>query len=148
MADAWPSFDGDMWPGGEWVEVKNTGNSDMDLTGWSIEDQAGKILPFNVSHLVDATSAGYLIAPGTTRIIAVNGNGASMLNNGVEMLNLKWPNGSISQQVYWTNNQPGFSLVDDPNSGYMTYASYPTPGAPNPLPIPGITLRNLFTAEL
>ena len=135
MADAWPSFDGDMWPGGEWIEVKNTGNSDMDLTGWSIEDQAGKILPFNESHLVDATSAGYIIAPGTTRIIAVNGNGASMLNNGVEMLNLKWPNGSISQQVSWTNNQPGFSLVDDPNSGYMTYASYPTPGAPNPLPI-------------
>jgi phosphatidylserine/phosphatidylglycerophosphate/cardiolipin synthase-like enzyme len=135
MADAWPSFDGSMWPGGEWIEVTNTGSLDFDMTGWSIEDQAGKVLPFNESHLIDAESIGYLIAPGATRVIAVNGSGTSMLNNGVEMLNLKWPNGTIAQQVYWTDNEPGFSLVDDPTSAYMTYASYPTPNAPNPLPI-------------
>ena len=135
MADAWPSFDGAMWPGGEWIELKNTGTATIDLTGWSIEDQAGKILPFNESHLVDASTAGYTIAPGATRVVAVNGDGTSMLNNGVEMLNMKWPNGSISEQVYWTDNEPGFSLVDDPSSSYMMIASYPTPDAPNPLPI-------------
>ena len=132
MADAWPSFDGDMWPGGEWVEVINTGSSDIDLTGWSIQDQAGKVLLFNESHLVDATSTGYMIAPGSTRIIAVNGSGSSMLNNGVEALDLKWPNGSISEQVAWTDNEPGFSLVNDQSSTYMVYAAYPTPNAPNP----------------
>ena len=135
MADPWPSFDGDMWPDGEWIEVTNTGALDLDLTGWSIEDQAGKILPFNETHLVDANSSGYLITPGATRMIAVNGSGSSMLNNGVEMLNLKWPNGSIAQQVTWTDNKQGFSLVEDTTSSYMVYASYPTPNAPNPLPL-------------
>ncbi|GIR67002.1 MAG: hypothetical protein CM15mP71_2280 [Candidatus Poseidoniales archaeon] len=38
--------------GGEWVEILNTGTSDIDLTGWSIVDNAGNTLPFNASHLV------------------------------------------------------------------------------------------------
>ena len=40
MPDAWPSDDNATWPGGEWVEILNTGNSDVDLTGYSIEDAA------------------------------------------------------------------------------------------------------------
>jgi hypothetical protein len=36
--------------------------------------------------LIDADSSGYLVAPGDIRLIAVNGSGLSMLNNGVEML--------------------------------------------------------------
>ena len=135
MADPWPTYDGDMWPGGEWVEVLNTGTTDINLSGWSIEDQAGKVLQFNETHLVDAESIGYLIAPGALRMIAVNGSGSSMLNNGVEMLHLKWPNGSIAQEVTWTDNEPGFSLVEDAASTHMVYASYPTPNDLNPLPL-------------
>ena len=140
MADPWPSSDGDAYPGGEWVELINTGSNDIDLTGWSIEDQAGKVLVFNESHLIDADSSGYLIAPGDTRLIAVNGSGSSMLNNGVEMLQMKWPNGSIAQQVSWTDNEPGFSLVNDASSTYMVYAAYPTPNAANPLSLDVIAM--------
>ena len=140
MADPWPSFDGDMWPGGEWIELANTGSNDINLSGWSIVDQAGKILLFNESHLIDAESTGYLIAPGSTRVVAVNGSGSSMLNNGVEMLQMKWPNGSVAQQVSWTDNEQGFSLVNDAASTYMVYAAYPTPNAPNPLSLDVIAM--------
>ena len=71
MANSWPSYDNASWPGGEWVEILNTGSSDIDLTGYTIEDAAGNVLPFNASHLVNA-SQSMLITPGQHRIVAVN----------------------------------------------------------------------------
>ena len=105
MANPWPSFDNATWPGGEWVEILNTGTADIDLTGYSIEDAAGNALPFNSSHLVNA-SQSMLISPGEHRIVAVNGTSTyGVLNNSkVESLTLKWPNGSRSQNS--TFNHP------------------------------------------
>ena len=72
MANPWPSYDNETWPGGEWVEILNTGNSDLDLTGYSIIDNAGNLLEFNSTHLVNASTT-MMIAPGEHRIVAVNG---------------------------------------------------------------------------
>lgn len=136
MPDAWPSNDNATWPGGEWVEILNIGNNDIDLTGYSIEDAAGNVLQFNESHLVNA-SQSMLISAGEHRIVAVNGTNAfGVLNNGVETLTLKWPNGSRSQEISWTSSEPGFSLMDpaQPNALWNN-APYPTPEAMNPLPM-------------
>ena len=103
MPNPWPSDDNATWPGGEWVEILNTGTGDIDLTGYSIEDAAGNVLPFNASHLVNASQT-MLIAPGEHRIVAVNGtSNYGVLNNGVESLTLKWPNGSRSQEISWSS---------------------------------------------
>ncbi|MGY8744957.1 MAG: lamin tail domain-containing protein, partial [Candidatus Poseidoniales archaeon] len=32
MANPWPTGDGDSWPGGEWFEIWNSGQSNIDLT--------------------------------------------------------------------------------------------------------------------
>ena len=130
MSNPWPSNDNATWPGGEWVEVFNSGNTDMDLTGWSVQDAAGNILDFDSNHLIGSA----IIGAGETRIVAVNGSGSSgVLNNGVETLSLHWPNGTKAQQITWTDTEAGFSLVEDPSSQYWTYAAYPTPNASNPL---------------
>ncbi|HJL96524.1 MAG TPA: lamin tail domain-containing protein [Candidatus Poseidoniaceae archaeon] len=129
MSNPWPSNDNATWPGGEWVEVFNSGNTDMDLTGWSVQDAAGNILDFDSNHLIGSA----IIGAGETRIVAVNGSGSSgVLNNGVETLSLHWPNGTKAQQITWTDTEAGFSLVEDPSSQYWTYAAYPTPNASNP----------------
>jgi phosphatidylserine/phosphatidylglycerophosphate/cardiolipin synthase-like enzyme len=130
MSNPWPSDDNASWPGGEWVEVFNSGNTDMDLTGWSVQDAAGNILDFDSNHLIGSA----IIGAGETRIIAVNGSGSSgVLNNGVETLSLYWPNGTKAQQITWTDTEAGFALVEDTSSQYWTYAAYPTPNASNPL---------------
>ncbi|MEC7089718.1 MAG: lamin tail domain-containing protein, partial [Candidatus Thermoplasmatota archaeon] len=136
MANSWPSYDTDSWPGGEWVEILNTGTSDIDLTGYSIEDAAGNVLSFNSTHLVNA-SQSMLISPGQHRIVAVNGtSNYGVLNNGVESLTLKWPNGSKSQEISWTSTVEGFALMDagQPNTPWVS-APYPTPEEMNPLPM-------------
>ncbi|MGB2393603.1 MAG: lamin tail domain-containing protein, partial [Poseidonia sp.] len=128
MANPWPSFDNATWPGGEWVEILNTGTADIDLTGYSIEDAAGNALPFNNSHLVNA-SQSMLISPGEHRIVAVNGTSTyGVLNNGVESLTLKWPNGSRSQEISYSSTIQGFSLMESTTANApWTYAPYPTP---------------------
>ena len=136
MSNPWPSNDNATWPGGEWIEIYNSGMTSMDLTGWSLEDAAGNALDFNANHLVgysnDSNSTS--IAPGDTRIIAVNGSSNSgVLNNGVETLSLLWPNGTKAQQITWTDTEAGFSLVESTSSQYWAYAAYPTPNASNPL---------------
>lgn len=135
MANPWPSYDNATWPGGEWVELTNTGNSDMDLTGWILEDAAGNQLAFDTNHLVNATSdpASMMISPGEHRIVAVNGSSQyGVLNNGAESLTLKWPNGSPSHIIEWTSTVQGFSLnASDSTNTLWIQSAYPTPDEAN-----------------
>ena len=128
MANPWPSYDGDPWPGGEWFEIWNSGQSNIDLTGWSAVDAYGNSIPFNESHLIGSST---IIAPNEYRIIAVNASSSSgVLNNGAETLELKWPNGSTAQSISWTDTQSGFSLMEQMDLSW-SHSAYPTPGAPN-----------------
>ena len=132
MANPWPSDDNATWPGGEWVEIANTGTTNIDLSGWRIVDAAGNALEMDADHLVNASSTA--IAPGEHRIVAVNGTTPyGVLNNGGETLTLTWPNGSASMRVQWTATQPGMALMDDAQAnGLWGLAPYPTPGEANP----------------
>ena len=137
MANSWPSDDNEIWPGGEWVEVLNSGTTTIDLNGWSLEDAAGNSLEFDGNHLIGYSNDTALntILPGETRILAVNGSGNSgVLNNGVETLSLIWPNGTKAQQVGWTDTEAGFSLVESSTSQYWEYSAYPSLNQSNPLP--------------
>ena len=128
MANPWPSDDNASWPGGEWFEIWNSGQSDIDLTGWYVEDAAGNSIPFNESHLIGSS----IIGADEYRIIAINSsNGRSVLNNGAETLMLYWPNGTQAQMISWSNNVAGFSLSQQPDNSW-SYSSYPTPGTANP----------------
>ena len=128
MANPWPSYDGDAWPGGEWFEIWNSGQDDIDLTGWSAVDAYGNAIPFNESHLVGSST---IITPNEYRVIAINASSsAGVLNNGVETLDLMWPNGSIAQSISWTRTISGFSLIEQIDKSWSA-ASYPTPGLVN-----------------
>ena len=135
MPNPWPSADNETWPGGEWIEISNTGTSTMDLTGWSITDAVGNELRFNETHLVgaDSSTSSYEILPGENRIIAINGSSFyGVLNNGGDTLTLHWPNGTDAQQISWSESEPGFSMVDSSVGGHWVYSAYPTPAASNP----------------
>ena len=109
MANPFFSEDNETWPGGEWIEIHNNGTSDVNLTGWTVVDNAGNIIPLNESHLVGSSS---IIVAGGYRIIAVNSTGSwGVLNNGAESIRLLIANGTQTDQISWTSTIPGFSLV-------------------------------------
>jgi len=131
MANPWPTNDGDLWPGGEWFEIWNSGQSDIDLTGWSAVDAIGNDIPFNESHLVGTSM---LITPDEYRIVAINSTNANgVLNNNGENLHLLWPNGTIAQSISWSSSVGGFSLVEQGGNSW-SHAAYPTPEMVNPMP--------------
>ena len=129
MANPFFSEDNGTWPGGEWIEIHNNGTSDVNLTGWTVVDNAGNIIPLNESHLVGSSS---IIVAGGYRIIAVNSTGSwGVLNNGAESIRLLIANGTQTDQISWTSTIPGFSSVEQSN-GNWSPASYPSPGVQNP----------------
>lgn len=130
MANPWPTDDGDSWPGGEWFEIWNSGQSDINLTGWSAIDTAGNIIPFNESHLIGSSM---IVTPDEYRVIAINStNGNSILNNYGENLRLLWPNGTEAQSISWTSTVGGFSMSQQPDSSW-SMSSYPSPELVNPM---------------
>jgi len=135
MPNPWPSNDNDLWPGGEWIEILNTGNNAINLTGWYLEDSAGNQIPMDLMHLIDSDSTipdSFFIAPGDTRVITLNGSSSSgVLNNGVEQLSLKMANGSITHLVDWSDSVNGFSLSYDHLTQDLFNSPYPTLNATN-----------------
>ena len=123
------TMDNESWPGGEWIEIHNSGTTEVNLSGWEIVDNAGNAIPLNESHIVGQADS---IAPDEYLVIAVNTTGAwGVLNNGAESIRLLLPNGSITDQISWSTTQSGYSLVKH-NDGSWSTSSYPTPGQPNP----------------
>ena len=152
MPDPYWTDDNATWPGGEWVEIANTGQVAIDLAGWSIEDAAGNSMQMNTTHLV---GQGTVIQPGEHRIVAVNGTRTyGMLNNGqgTEKVKLLMPDGNITHQVEYSGpTAPGHSYVNlsaatpdwGRNADALMTAKWPTPlqfNAPNTI-LPGLGIQ-------
>ncbi|MED5487194.1 MAG: lamin tail domain-containing protein [Candidatus Thermoplasmatota archaeon] len=141
MPDPYWTNDNGTWPGGEWIEIVNSGQNPIDLAGWTVEDAAGNMLQMNTTHLV---GSGTMIQAGEHRIVAVNGTRAyGMLNNGqgTEKVKLKMPSGEITHQIEYNGpTHPGHSYVNTSgmlphwgrNSIPLNTAAWPTPGGLNP----------------
>lgn len=147
MPNPWPSYDNESWPGGEWVEVYNNGNTPFDVSGWNLTDSAGNIITLNENHMLGfdaADSNTWTLGANEYALVAVNSTNAyGVLNNGQEELFLKWPNGTISEKVSWSKAHSGMSLIKG-SSGAMQPAVFPTPSEANAATIdliiePGVT---------
>ena len=138
MPNPWPSYDNATYPGGEWIEVYNTGQSSFDLSNVYFEDLAGNVINTNSSHLIQSSSiSGTNLTQGGFAIIAINGlSNYGLLNNGQETISMKWTNGTLAQQISWNNAEPGYSYC--PNIGNLNASwivcAWPSPGSDN-LPV-------------
>ena len=139
LADAWPSFDNATYPGGEWVEIENTGTSTINLNGWSIQDLTGNTLEINATHLVDYAISDS-IGPGEFRVVATNGiKSYGVFNNGGDSAYLINPAGEyVSAANYSNNGEIGHSFVAPSiGTGYWATALFPTPGETNAIYVNG-----------
>ena len=127
MADPWPSFDDDLWPGGEWIEVASNVSTATSLAGWSIVDTAGNTRALSGNATFAASGVLTDEVPAFGRVVVAM-NGSAMLNNAGERLDLLWPNGSVAQRLTWGAIEPGFALQDG-GEGTMVLAVAPTPFA-------------------
>ncbi len=93
ISEVMPNADGSdqgMFPQGEWVELVNSGNYDVNLYGWAIVDIGGWYHPINEQSWVgfDALESPYVLRSGGYAIIAENEIGTLRLNNAGETVYL------------------------------------------------------------
>ena len=104
---------------GEWVEIVNTGDQPVDLTGWELRSSTGFSLPPTVLN-PDA----YIVYPlGDDSITLTNNQGELKLNN---------PEGESAHTAIWDHSAYGMSMVPGvtPNHPWVIGA-WPTPGSQN-----------------
>lgn len=122
------------YPVGEWVELYNSGTTDVNLQGWLLEDASGWKHNIDNNTWVDFANltVSYVLPAGDYAIIAENNQGTLKINNAGETLDLKddfaivvhtVTTGTASSDI---SKIPGASATDD----YVDSASN-TPGAAN-----------------
>jgi len=129
LADAWPSNDNGTYPSGEWIEIENTGNATMNLSGWSIKDLTGNIMNLNYTHVVDY-NVSHMIQPNERRIVATNGMSQyGVFNNGGDSAFLVNPDGEYVSAANYTNiGIPGHSFIaPTTGTGNWVMSLFPTP---------------------
>lgn len=75
----------------EFIELYNTNNFEIDLSGWKIEDFEGLITTHTLPKDTKISASGYLIFKRPETKIG--------LNNNKDGLNLIWPNGKVISYV-------------------------------------------------
>ena len=104
---------------GEWVELVNTGNQTVDLTGWELAIWLWIRIAF-----VNSGPGEYVVYPlGGESITLTNAQGTLKLND---------PQGISVHTVVWDHSAYGMSMVPGLSSSQMwVIGAWPTPGEAN-----------------
>ncbi len=105
----------------EWIELYNSNNFEVDLSGWKIEDIEGAKTKYAFAVGTKISPYGYLILKRPDTKIA--------LNNSKDGLNLLWPDDKIIDFLTY-NAAPKNQSYNKTNSGWQWSASL-TPGDKN-----------------
>lgn len=118
LSEIYPNTTGDDLAE-EFIELRNTGSEPVSLKGWILEDASGKQFIFKDSIAV-APGQYYVVDRALSKI---------SLNNDVESVLLKSPDGGVIDQTAYSKTTEGstFSLVND----QWTWTTERTPGAAN-----------------
>lgn len=116
--------------GQEWVELYNDGESEVDLSTWTIEDQ--------LSTPTVAATLQQAIQPSQYLIITL---ASAKLNNTVDGITLKDSQGVIIDVMSYSSTEPGKSWSRASLSSPSTFTlTEPTPSTATPQPSPSPTL--------
>lgn len=126
--------DAELKKGGEWIELYNLGNADVDLKGWAFYDlhDENELLITGLN----TSSGGTIIKPKDFLIVYRNGNKYFNLNNtfgdSIRLYNSKIDKGILMDIYSYTVDSPegkSFALVPDGSTNWVD--PVPTPGEPN-----------------
>ncbi len=116
----------------EWIELYNSNSTDVDLSGWQLQDITGTVSIFTInpsagSGQVKILAGGFLVFKRPETKI--------MLNNDEDGINLLTPDNKIIDSINYTKAPLGQSYNKAP-SGLWTWSATLTPGAKNIIPAP------------
>ena len=111
-------------PEGEWIEIYNYGEKELDLTGFKLKDSANHELIIS-----GTTSYEQIIESNNYLIIYTNGKFGFLNNDGLEEIKLLTPNDQQIEKVTYSDSREASSWAKIKDSWEITK---PTPGEENP----------------
>ncbi|MEI6649879.1 MAG: lamin tail domain-containing protein [Candidatus Moraniibacteriota bacterium] len=106
----------------EWIELRNTGDTEISLAGWTVKDaSSGAGYTFPAKTVIGAN--GFLILDAGTSHIALN-------NSGAESVTLLFPDRSIADTTSYEDARQGISFARN-DTGQFIPTHTPTPGNAN-----------------
>jgi len=108
----------------EWIELYNSGETDVNLLGWSLDDAEGGSKPFKLEDQIVIKVNDYLVFNKEETGL--------VLNNSSDQINLLDPNGQIISSVDYQNPKEDYSNSWFEGGWLETLES--TPGAENKKP--------------
>jgi hypothetical protein len=111
-------------PQGEWIELYNYGEQEIDLTNFKLKDKANHVLTVS-----DTTTYTQIIEPNSYLIVYTNGKFGFLNNDGLEEIRLLTPEETEIDEVTYSDSQEANSWSKINNAWKLTK---PTPGEENP----------------
>jgi len=107
---------------GEWIEIYNAGDKEIDLSGWFLDDADGGSKPYKIKEGTKILPGEYLVFYRKETKIA--------LNNNFDSVRILDPEGNLFFEVSYEKTKEGFSYALDEN-GDWSWTSILTPGKKN-----------------
>jgi hypothetical protein len=107
----------------EFIELQNTGEDDVDLTGWKLSDGARTYMIGNEDEETELAAGSYLVFPRTITKIALN-------NTGVEQVSLLRPDSRVAFETSYEDAPQGSSWSRS-SAGIWAWSDIATPGREN-----------------
>ncbi|NQU99587.1 MAG: lamin tail domain-containing protein, partial [Parcubacteria group bacterium] len=107
---------------GEFIEIYNKGDKDVNLESWQIDDEDGGSSPHTIENKVIKAGEYLVFYRGETKL---------SLNNSDEKARLIHPDGNVVSETYYEDKaEDGFSYALDSDDGWQ-WTDTPTPGEAN-----------------
>ena len=99
--------DTDDWPGGEWIELINTGNQSVDLANWHFTSGSRN---FNINVHQLPMKDNTVVMPGEIVLVAINGTQSFYLRNAAgDTIELRDSSNQIISTITYTSSTEGES---------------------------------------
>lgn len=111
----------------EWIELYNSGDEQVDLSEYKIDDIEGGSSPFQLSGIIEGKS--WILLPKSVTGITLNNT-----NDDVRLIS---NSGEIIDSVSYDTTQEGKSYARIPDgNGAFEWVDHPTPNATNSVDVP------------
>lgn len=116
----------------EWIEIYNSNNSPVDISGWTINDNSKKSFSFPPNTFISKQS--YLVIPRATTGMA--------LNNDADTLRFSYPENILIEEIKYEKAKEGYSASRKQDLSFI-WTKNPTPSAPNIISGENISAQNI-----
>lgn len=113
-------------PGKEWVELINVGSSEVDLSGWILDDEGPAI-----GSSAYVFPSGVKIGSKQYLVQILPEASFDLDNTNGDTVRLFWPDGSLAAEVSFTADAEEEVTLAQKNDGSFAWSRTPTPGKAN-----------------